>query len=216
MSIQKLQEAQNNAEAAAINLSTACQHLGRKDMIGTLRNARSQLAKAMRLMDEWEAELLPGAPVKFAGDMPGDMPTASTPKPTWTKVPGGIELAQHGPYQVSVTGMRGDWYYSVAKSGTATPLRQGNAKTKKLAQNEGTGWANELADEDARRATRLRSAGVGFDRLEAALENARSGFASDRRSCSYEGSAPATLDDVHNIVDSFVASLIHSLDPEPG
>jgi len=208
-----LKEARDNADAARLNMETLLtQSRPGRDLSGTLRNAKQQLAKAAKLLEdaEFDAAQATDKPMKKHG---GEHLVKLC---TWTKVPGGIELAQHGRYQVSVTGMRGDWYYSVAKASNPEPLRQGNTKSKALAKLEGLGWADELGDEDERRATRLRTAGIGFDKLEAALENARSSFASDRRSCSYEGSAPATLDDVHNIVDSFVASLIHSLDPEPG
>lgn len=212
--LEQIRRAQANAHNVALYRKTL-QHGSAANAYvrDALSLARGQLLEAVALIDGELEAAKPSPATMFAADLPSDKPTASTPKVTWTKVPGGIELARRGPYQVAVTGMRGDWYYTVTKNGQKTPERKGNATSKKLAQGEGIGWADELMDDDQRKSDAARSAGIGFDKLSAALEKARVQVWDDMKH-EPGHDKPMTPRDFSNLLDGFVNALVGALDPE--
>jgi hypothetical protein len=135
--------------------------------------------------------------------------------PVWTKLPGGVEIAQIGDYQLSVGGSRGNWRSQVWKRGTAAACTVNSDKTKADAKQTAVLLAHAQISEDERRRRALLDAPISYAKLAVALDKARASANDARRGCTYDGSKAASFDDVDNMIDTFVATLIHSLDPDP-
>ncbi len=206
MNKQRLAEARDNAEAARLNLETFLeQQRPGRDLSGTLRNAHEQLGKAYRILSE-----AMGDPDLFV------KPAAPTlPRITWTRMANGIEMARLYGFDLYVSGTRGHWAWSVHREGVRERVQTGEERSKDVAKNQAVGWADQLHEEDEREAEKRLNAPVTYPKLEVALEKARAEASSAKRSCMYNGDKPATFDDVDNLIDAFVATLVHSLNPEP-